>query len=380
MYRRIMWCLVALPALAACAAAQAPVAAGILRGKDVTVEHAAAESSATPAAAVGGAGRVGGVDTPLGNGSVIEVHSGKARVQLAAGGVLSICGPAKFTLLDHNGALTLALEFGTVHVTQPGDEPLQIFTPFFAASPESMAGASREFTIGLQPSGRLCARAQEGAVRLEQQLTGNVVTVPEPGEIYLEGGGITAQKNDVGHCVCDVAESDLALPAGPAGESAAVETPDSGTHGASASSSGEASRVVPSVAAGAELSVPAHPAPSESSSAAAVPPEPAVASPPAEYNVQAPPLTYSYKLPYPPPNLNAETVLLARESRVETSEVFHGHVGAAKNGGTPKAGSGQSQTDGTPSVAAPPAPATKPRGFWTKLKHFFGGGKSNSGS
>jgi len=324
------------------------------------------------------AGSVGSAivtDTPVSNGSVIEVHSGKARVQLVSGGSIYICGPAKVSLFDHDGALTLALEFGSIHVTQPGNEPLRIFTPFFAAMPEAMAGSSREFTVGLQQSGRLCVRAERGGVRLEQQLTGNVLTVPEPTEIFLEGGGITAQKNDLGHCVCEMADSDLALPVAPAEENAVAETPSGVAGGATVKPSSEAPPSMPSPAAGAELGVPARSAPADSNSATAMPTESAV-SPPAVYKVEAPPLTYSYKLPNPPPDVNAETVLLVREAHVEGSRVFHGYVGAkaltTESGASNTAPASENSTAATSASA----PATKPRGFWSKVKHFFGSGKS----
>jgi len=371
------------------------------------VEHGAAESGVGETATAEGASQVAKTDTPVGNGSMIEVHSGKARVQLADGGSIYICGPAKVSLLDHGGTLMLALEFGTVHVTEPGDEPLRVFTPFFAATPESMDEGPRDFTVGLKPSGRLCVRAQHGGVRLEQQLTGNVLTVPEPTEIFLEGGGVTAQRNDVGHCVCDVAESDLALPAVPAAESAVAGTSSNPTNGAVAGPPGVAQPPALTSLAGAELSIPAHPAPTDSDNAAAAPPEPVAATPPAEYKVEAPPLTYSYKVPYPLPDLSVETVLLARESHVEASQVFHGHVGkkavtmagsASRDEHPPEApkpstsdtatvhppGNGSSAgasqqivASGAPknSKAAVSAstPAAKPHGFWAKVKHFFGG-------
>ena len=242
-----------------------------------------------------------------------------------------------------------------------------------------MAGASREFTIGLQPSGRLCARAQEGAVRLEQQLTGNVVTVPEPGEIYLEGGGITARERRgtlrmrrggvrSGFAGWSCCRDGGCGNAGQSGRRHAGGFTDA-TSAARATAFSRLRTQRPR----ASFTIRTRKRRTLST------PEPAVASPPAEYNVQAPPLTYSYKVPYPPPDLNAETVLLSREARVETSEVFHGRVGTITNGGTSKADVRRGPPE-TPSAVVLPAPATKPRGFWAKLKQFFGGGKNNSES
>jgi hypothetical protein len=220
----------------------------------------------------------------------------------------------------------------------------------------------------------LCVRAERGGVRLEQQLTGNVLTVPEPTEIFLEGGGVTAQKNDLGHCVCEVTDSDLALPVAPAEESAVADTPSGVAGSAAVKPSSEATPSVPSPAAGAELGVPARPAPADSNSATAMPTESAV-SPPAVYKVEAPPLTYSYKVPNPSPDVNAETVLLVREAQVEASQVFYGHVGAQ----APTTESGASKTapasENTKAATSASALPTKSRGFWSKVKHFFGGGK-----
>src|SRR5271169_493052 len=83
---------------------------GQVDGKDVSVE--------------GGTAAREGMDDPgrenyVSNGSIVTVHSGSARMKIFAGGEVSICGPAKFTVLLSEDAITLAVNFGRVRIRLP---------------------------------------------------------------------------------------------------------------------------------------------------------------------------------------------------------------------------------------------------------------------
>ena len=99
---RCRWILLLVAAFACLAlplCAQGPPGAmARVMGKDVTVENGPGSASA--------AGLPG---FWVANGSTITVHSGQARLSLVDGGDVYICGPAKMTYLESNGAITLAL-------------------------------------------------------------------------------------------------------------------------------------------------------------------------------------------------------------------------------------------------------------------------------
>src|ERR1700683_1812228 len=82
---------------------------GRVEGNDVSVE------GGSGAANIGNSGLPnGGADGQLSsfsvtNGSVVTVHVGQARMALAAGGQIDICGPAKFTVLESGGGISLSV-------------------------------------------------------------------------------------------------------------------------------------------------------------------------------------------------------------------------------------------------------------------------------
>ena len=58
--------------------------------------------------------------------------------------------------------------------------------------------------IGFDAPGAMCVRATSGAIRLEQQLTGQSVIVPQGGDIILNNGALEGLQNTTGHCACDL--------------------------------------------------------------------------------------------------------------------------------------------------------------------------------
>src|SRR5207302_5846495 len=52
--------------------------------------------------------------------------------------------------------------------------------------------------------GAMCIRADSGAVRLEQQLTGQSIVIPQNGEVAINNGQLENLQSGVTHCSCEV--------------------------------------------------------------------------------------------------------------------------------------------------------------------------------
>src|SRR5579863_8306100 len=175
------------------AQATPPGAIGQLEGNDVSIDTGAGTGSTAVSSSAGG---------PVFNGSVVTVHDGKARLTLAAGGEVDICGPAKLTLLQSGGAITLALDFGRIHLQLLRGTSLRIFTPTIIATPLDIGGETRDITAGLDMNDSLCVLATSGAIRLEQQFTGAGLIVPQSGEFFLSAGNLVPVAGTPGSCEC----------------------------------------------------------------------------------------------------------------------------------------------------------------------------------
>src|SRR5271170_7156875 len=70
----------------------------------------------------------GQVKTVLRSGSDVRVKSGTAQIALVEGGVINICGPAHLSILKTSGALTVALETGTIHTHISHEVLLTVYT------------------------------------------------------------------------------------------------------------------------------------------------------------------------------------------------------------------------------------------------------------
>jgi hypothetical protein len=144
----------------------------------------------------------GQVKTVLRSGSDVHVKAGQARIDLVEGGQIMICGPAHFSMLKAGGAITLALDSGTVHAIVGSEVSLNIYTPQIQAHPVSIGNGAEDVLVGLDSAGAMCIRANKGAVRVEQQLTGQSVLVPQSGDVSLANGQIESLRAAAGHCVC----------------------------------------------------------------------------------------------------------------------------------------------------------------------------------
>ncbi|MGA2483824.1 MAG: hypothetical protein ABSF92_11995 [Candidatus Acidiferrales bacterium] len=246
----------------------------------------------------------GEVRTTLLSGSDVRVKFGRATIQLREGGVITICGPAHLSLLKSGGALTIALEYGTIHHRVQGAPIVTVYTPLIQAKSISVGDAGVETMIGLAPSGEICLRAHSGAVRIEGQLTGQSVIVPQGGDVVLPDGQIESLRSGAGTCSCELAEArtNPAMQAKPAVVSGVTSSED-------------ISRL--------SAVKPADPAP---------PKEPAYEEP--IYKVLMPPLSYSASAPPPPaspalpPEPSPATIFLVRTVRVRPTLIFLGHVEA----------------------------------------------------
>ena len=146
----------------------------------------------------------GRVKTVLRSGSEVRVKSGTARIDLVEGGQIGICGPAHLSVLKSGGSLTVALDTGTIHVHIEQDLALTIYTPQIQAQAIAIGDAPRDVLVGFDASSAMCIRANSGAVRAEQQLTGQSVLVPQTGDVLLLNGQLDSLRIGAGHCGCDL--------------------------------------------------------------------------------------------------------------------------------------------------------------------------------
>jgi hypothetical protein len=154
----------------------------------------------------------GQVKTILRSGSDVRVKSGTARIDLVEGGQLTVCGPAHFSVLKSGSSLTVALDSGTIHVYVEQEPTVTIYTPQIKAQTVAIGGGPQDAIVGFDTPGAMCIRANRGAVRLEQQLTGQSILVPQTGDVMLFNGQLDSLRSSAGHCSC---ESQLAKAASP---------------------------------------------------------------------------------------------------------------------------------------------------------------------
>jgi len=142
--------------------------------------------------------------TILHSGSEVRVKSGQAHIDLVEGGTISICGPAHFSVLKSGTGLTIALDSGTIHAQIESQPALTIYTPMIQAHPVSIGGGAQEALVGIDNSGAMCIRASKGAVRIEQQLTGQSLLIPQNGDVSLFNGQLETVQTSPGRCVCEM--------------------------------------------------------------------------------------------------------------------------------------------------------------------------------
>ncbi len=355
---------------------------GQIEGADVTVDSGMPASMAT-------------ADSPasiyVSNGSTVTVHSGKARLALDGGGVLDICGPAKFTMLASGGQITVALNFGRLHVHLPANTSLKIFSPTIIATPIDIDGGSRDVTVGLDTNDSLCVLATAGAIQLEQQFTNEKIIVPQAGQFFLNGGQLVPVAGKPGSCGCTPME-ERSIPRAPARlpifaravPAQPAMVPDASTASAHPSSSElNAETRVPEAAVqpGAVFVIPVHPddeqplAPPEQQSAG---PAPDVGG--ALHGDVTPALSFMASQPPPPTEAEPEMMLLVSVARESPDWEFDGHVNAPDFAQAMRHALGEEAGAPTPASSRQPGkPAKKKHGFWASLKGLFFGNVEAAG-
>lgn len=335
-------------------------------GDDISIEGGASASVGAP----------NGGPVYIFNGSVVTVHTGKAKLTFADGGIVDICGPAKVTILQSGGAMTLALSIGRMHLQLPAGAPVRVFTPTIIATPIDIGGAGRDITLGLDLNDSLCVLATSGALRLEQQFTGEGLIVPQSGDFLIPSGRLVPTAGVSGNCNCEGMQARRSAPptttpnipvmgVDSAAELAVAPTPEPATTDA------KNPELPPAAQPNVQLRVLAkedevHPLPQAGKNAP--PPEPPPTAMPI-YKIVMPPLGFSATSPTRPedePGLDA--VLLVRTVHVEPEYEFSGHVDAP-----PLLPAHADAGNGSQGKTKQPK-ERKSGGFWSGLKRLFGGG------
>ena len=339
-------------------------AVGRVEGKDISVEGSAA----------GGGQATIAPSIYVSNGSVVTVHSGKARMTLFAGGRVEICGPAKLTVLLSGNAITLALSFGRIRAQMPANAALRIFTPTIVGTPIDISGGARDVTVGLSLDDSLCVLATSGAIQLEHQFTGEKLIVPEAGEFFLNPGKLLPVAGTPGSCQCFADDQRDLLPPSLTVPEFAVAAPSNPSANSTPATAEQPTETAP----GIEYSVleranQGHPLVASAKSGAAAPPAPALSE-----IVSAPVLTFlAGTTPLPPPGPSEEVMLLVRKVRASPQWEFSGRVEQPEFATAMLQALGESapaaQKRETPPVQPAEQPKKKKGGFWAALRRAFGG-------
>jgi len=274
----------------------------------------------------------GQIKTILRSGNDIRVKSGQARLELVEGGKIGICGPAHLSVLKSGGSLTLALDTGVIRVHVEKQPTVTVYTAQIQAKPMSIGEGPQDALIGFDAPGVMCVRATAGAIRLEQQLTGQSVIVPQGGNILLNNGALEGLQNTTGHCVC---EMDLAKTAPPPPEVSRLATTEE-IHQRDAEAKAEAKAetkketpVSAAVPTPEKQAVVENPPAGERQRAAEKPPA-AEKAPSAKqepvYQVFMPPLAYDARAAAQNENFDPKLIVLVRRVRVRPTLIFQGRV------------------------------------------------------
>jgi hypothetical protein len=314
---------------------------GHISGGDFSIEQPA--NAMLPPAAIG-------TDQPLVSGSRILVKSGNAHIVLEGGGDIFICESGRMQVLTSGASLTLALDYGALDLQLESSRSVAVYTPLIIATPLTVGGGQMETMIGLSQKGDLCLSAIRGAARVEQQLSGQSLLVPQFEQMTLSGGQVTELNSSSAACGC---RADIAKARKPQTPSThlresvgvvAVHSPTSATLSApQPAATSDSSRVLEpkSAPVGPQISAPVAP-----SQAAA--PDPREIDAPV-YKVLMPPLSFDAKSPGAPPEATPETFVLLRSAHVQNEAIFEGEVALdPKRDRAPKAANAAQMADEAP--------------------------------
>jgi hypothetical protein len=300
-----------------------PVIIGRIEGDDVVVK------TTTPTGM-----EINDAPTVVASGSDVTLRTGHALILLDAGGEISVCGPAHFTLLESAKAVTLALDYGRVHTSLDSPESFTIYTPTIIATPISISGGTRDVTLGLDEGGEMCILTARGAMRVDPQFSDQSLIVPQGGTATLQGGQITSLRGDAATCSCDFPRVSIA-------------------------------RQKPSPSR--EISMLNHPSPSEQKTPDVNTPAPGSSGEPV-YTVLMPPISFNANSPSLAPDPSPETILLVREVRLRPSAIFRGHVDPAPAPAPPVVPPAPAPEAPRPAAERPAPPQP---GIMTRMWNFF---------
>jgi hypothetical protein len=218
----------------------------------------------------------------------------------------------------------------------------------------------------------LCVLATSGAIRLEQQFTGEGIIVPQAGEFFLNSGKLVPIAGAPGSCACAAMHAQSApppqIPVLGVSSSARLEPAPQPASAVPAPATPAQKTPEPAPEPDVQLRVLAqaeeiHPLAPPAKDA--VPPPPPDAMP--QYKIIMPPLGFSASSPTPPADPPMDAVLLVRTVHVEPEYEFTGHVEAPRmesldQGNAERQSAKNSNSSGS-----------KKEGFWARLKRVFGG-------
>lgn len=140
----------------------------------------------------------------LASGSDLTLRSGEAKIDLPDGGEIILCGPAHLSILKSGVALTIALDYGQVHLRVGATAQVTVYSPLLIVTPAPIGTRETDLTVGLDQKGELCVMALSGAVRVEEQFSGESLVVPQGGDVQIEGGELRTLRNGARACSCEL--------------------------------------------------------------------------------------------------------------------------------------------------------------------------------
>lgn len=173
----------------------------------------------------------------LASGSDLTLRSGEAKIDLPESGEIILCGPAHLSILKSGAAITIALDYGQVHLRVSGTAQLTVYSPLLIVTPAAIGTHETDLTIGLDQKGELCVMALSGAVRMQEQFSGESLVVPQGGDVQIEGGELRTLRSGARTCSCELlvsqnnprSEMETIVPRTSTNARGAVRAPESAT-------------------------------------------------------------------------------------------------------------------------------------------------------
>src|SRR5690242_6076790 len=85
----------------------------------------------------------------LASGSDLTLRSGEAKIDLPDGGEIILCSPAHLSILKSGVALTIALDYGQVHLRVGATAQVTVYSPLLIVTPAPIGTRQTDLTVGL---------------------------------------------------------------------------------------------------------------------------------------------------------------------------------------------------------------------------------------